>query len=33
MNSDATTALVKTANSPALARVSNQLALTDKLLA
>ena len=33
MNSDATTALVKTANSPALARVSSQLALTDKLLA
>lgn len=27
------TALVKTAQSPALARVSSQLALTDKLLA
>ena len=32
MNSDATTTLVKTTNSPALARVSNQLALTEKLL-
>lgn len=32
MPDNPTTALVKTAQSPALARVSNQLALTDKLL-
>ena len=32
MPENPTTALVKTAQSPALARVSNQLALTDKLL-
>ncbi|MBC7570618.1 MAG: WG repeat-containing protein [Spirosoma sp.] len=33
MPDNPTTALVKTANSPTLARVSNQLALTEKLLA
>ncbi len=33
MPDNPTTSLVKTANSPALARVSNQLALTEKLLA
>ena len=33
MPNNPTTALVKTATSPALARVSSQLALTDKLLA
>lgn len=32
MSDNPTTALVKTTPSPALARVSNQLALTDKLL-
>ena len=32
MPDNPTTALVKTAQSPALARVSNQLALMDKLL-